>query len=136
MGAVVGSPLASALVVTTGGLTRDAIQRGRSHPQACYAHVRRLDEVTDTMLVGRWVEWEWGSRVVAAVLRTAAAALEAVADWLEGTKPPASVAIMADELQPFMGTRGRINDTLDRARDRYEEVTSPATTANHREPRF
>jgi hypothetical protein len=57
----------------------------------------------------------------------AAAALESLADRLEGTSKD-SVAIKEEDELPLAGTRARIKDTLDRARNRYDQVTIPTTT--------
>ena len=75
------------------------------------------------VVVGRWVDWEWGSRVVVSVLRATAKVFESAADSLEGRKTGAKLSVTDDEPLSLTGTRARIRATLDRARDRYQQVT-------------
>jgi hypothetical protein len=86
--------------------------------------------VVDSLFAGQWLEG-WGLRRVAVVvLRMAAAALESIADRLEGATQNGSSVTAEDELAPLVGTRARIRDTLDRARNRYDVATLPAATSS------
>ncbi|HZR83372.1 MAG TPA: hypothetical protein VFD92_19920 [Candidatus Binatia bacterium] len=75
-----------------------------------------------------------GCRSAATVLRSVAAVLVDLADWLEGNEGPARHSAWragGDNVRPLTGTRERIGAALGRARQRYEAV-APAIPTNGR----
>jgi hypothetical protein len=77
-------------------------------------------------VIGALSTWiAWGTREVAALLRSVAEMVDGLADGLDGGRPRAVAAPSSfDDSPPLSGTRERIAVTLDRARQRYDAVSA------------
>jgi hypothetical protein len=74
--------------------------------------------------LAEWLTLGW--RGFAALLRTTAGALQDLADWIEKPVRGENSRTDDDSPPPLEGTRARIAETLDRARNRYESARDRA----------